>query len=297
MQTIAERVQTFFQHHKDILGQSYPGLNSQRLIAELLIFCQQQFTAAQVQVLDSLTIHFSTWQRWEQALLKGVPLAHLHGEANFIGMELWSNSSTLIPRPETELLVEMAADFVKSKIKMDPLGKRRIRIIDVGTGTGAILIGLAHLIATPMELTGVDISAAALGLAKSNVHKLEFIIGNAHQWNWTLGDRLSENSGPFDLIISNPPYIKQSCKGSIHPQVAEFEPSRALFLPDAEYQQWFRILLGQAFDRLEFGGAFMMEGDENNWPELMGIAENQHWAKVQLRKDLSGRDRFLILMK
>lgn len=297
MTSIAQRIQSFFQEHRELLTQSYPGLNSQRLINEFLVFYQHYITFPDVWNLDSLTVAQSSWERWESALIKGIPLAHVIGEGNFVGMDLWANSSTLIPRPETESLVEMAVNFISSKIKSADHHQLLLRVADVGTGTGAIIIGLAHLSGTSMELTGIDISTEALSLAESNVFKLGFKFGDDCRWNWRLGDRLAQNAGPFDLILSNPPYIKESKKGSVHSQVHQFEPSRALYLPDADYLSWFQKLFTQAYERLVVGGVFIMEGHEDHWDELIDLLEHQLWASVEVQKDLSGRDRFLILKK
>lgn len=214
----------------------------------------------------------------KQDFLTGIPFAYLLREAEFYGRRFYVNEHVLIPRSETELLVDY---LVKS-------GKTYARALDVGVGSGVILLSLLKE-GVVLEGEGGDISPQALQVASINVQRLKM----ERRVKLLLSDRLENISGKFDLIVSNPPYIKPMHHQSlIHSNIAH-EPEQALFVDDSEYESWFETFFLQVQQELNPGGVFMMEGHEM---ELAGQAETlarMGFLQVQVLKDWAGKNRFL----
>lgn len=149
--------------------------------------------------------------------LTGEPIQYITGKAEFFGILLNVTPDVLIPRPETEHLVEKVLDLI-------PLSSRR-RILDVGTGSGAIAISIAH--DRPLsEITATDISAGAVNLARSNARRA----GHGAQIRFLRGDLFTPVSGErFDVVVSNPPYVPLRDRESLSVEVRDFEPATALF--------------------------------------------------------------------
>jgi release factor glutamine methyltransferase len=176
------------------------------------------------------------------------PLQHLTGTQEFYGLPLRVTRDTLIPRPETEHLVEAALAWARTQIQ--PL-----RILDVGTGTGAIAIALARHLPTA-EVTAIDISLAALVLARENAETL----GLAHRIRFLQSDLLAELAAGsrFDLIASNPPYIPSGDEPTLQPEVRDFEPPLALYAGQTGLDIY-RRLIPAAHAALRPGGLLALE--------------------------------------
>ncbi len=199
----------------------------------------------------------------------------------------------LIPRNETEVLVEMACNELASILKHTD---ETLRVADVGTGSGAIALSIMAESLVPIQMIGLDISVDALKVAKKNWFKLRYKIPRGSDLRLIQSDRLNEigeNEEKFHLIVSNPPYIKQSEDGAfVHSQVDQFEPHVALYLDDEEYGAWFGQLADQAYAALVSEGVFLMEGHEDHWEELEPIFRTAGFD-TQLINDLTGAPRFL----
>ncbi len=216
----------------------------------------------------------------ESKFLTGIPFAYLLGQAEFYNLILKVNSQVLIPRPETELLVDL---IVKS-------GKYK-SALDVGTGSGAIILSLLKA-GCVSEGTAVDLSADALELAQINAktHRLDC--------KFILSDRLKNVSSQFDLIVSNPPYIKPKAHASlVQKTVSTFEPGMALFVEDESYEKWFDLFFKQVFQHLKDGGVFMMEGHELELDAQATQLKKLGFQKVEVLKDFGDQKRFLRGMK
>jgi release factor glutamine methyltransferase len=215
-------------------------------------------------------------------LLSGVPFPYMLKESEFYGRRFYVNQHVLIPRPETELLVDL---IVQKKRKFKT-------VADVGVGSGVILLSL---LGEGIAETGygLDLCEEALQVAKVNSSNLR--IKNAH---FKISDRLKSSTQMYDLIVSNPPYIKRSAhRVGVHDKVDEFEPSLALYIPDSEYEEWFREFFSQVVSQLLAGGEFYMEGHESE------LDSQSHWLReaglteVKVIKDWTGRERFLFGQK
>jgi release factor glutamine methyltransferase len=208
------------------------------------------------------------------------PVQYILGSANFFGRSFGVNSSVLIPRPETELLVEEIKNFTKSI-------KTPIRILDIGTGSGCIAISLALEIPNP-KVTAIDISNDALICAKQNALALG---GNV---NFIELDIINEElTDQFDLIVSNPPYISAEEKKSIKQNVLAYEPHLALFAPLNDSLIFYRTIASKCKKNLTPNGSLWFEINEHFGEEIRNLLEGQGFKDVQILKDFDGKDRMI----
>jgi release factor glutamine methyltransferase len=209
----------------------------------------------------------------------GKPIQYITGTQEFYGLAFAVSGDVLIPRPETEHLVEA----VIARVPAD----RAVRIVDVGTGSGAIAIALAaHL--PKAQVTAVDLSAAALAVAKRNAESL----GVAGRVRFLQSDLLATGAGEqFDAVVSNPPYIADAERATLEVQVREFEPAGALFAGQSGYEVYER-LIPQAWNALLPDGLLAMEmgfGQSARLMELLGA-----WREVEVVDDLQGIPRVVL---
>ena len=212
--------------------------------------------------------------------MQGVPLAYLMEFAEFYHHRFFVNPSVLIPRPETELLVDLIVKEFKGKCS---------NVLDIGTGSGVILLSL---LAAGVGTHGIggDISSGALEVAKINTARLKL----SEQVSLIQSDRFEKIKSSFDLIVSNPPYIKvKSHRSLVQDNVHQFEPHEALYLPDTEYEKWFETFFKEIHSHLNPGGVFFMEGHELEVVHQKELLERLGFKEVKVLKDYANRDRFL----
>jgi len=213
-----------------------------------------------------------------ESISKGVPFAYLLGKSEFYGLELEVNKDVLIPRPETEYLVDLIVQEFKGRVH---------HVLDVGTGSGAILLSLLKNNVGESGV-GVDISPEALEVAIKNAHHLNL----NERTEFIISDRLSNVEGSFDLIVSNPPYIRAiSQRELVHDSVDAFEPHEALYLPDDFYNFWFEDFFQDIRNHLN--GFFFMEGHELEVQNQAEILKRLGFQDVKVINDLTERPRFL----
>jgi release factor glutamine methyltransferase len=181
--------------------------------------------------------------------LQGEPVARILGAKEFWGLPLQLSAATLVPRPDTETVVELALAMSRAAPHLD----RRLRIADIGTGSGAILLALLSELPDAYGL-GTDISAAALRTAKSNAARLGF----AARADFVACDYAAALSGPFDLIVSNPPYVRSAEIIDLATEVREHDPHRALD-GGTDGLDAYRALVPEAARLLAFQGALVVE--------------------------------------
>lgn len=214
-------------------------------------------------------------------LLSGKPIQYVTGKAYFYGLELDVNPAVLIPRPETEELVKWVAD--------DNRTKEGLKILDIGTGSGCILIALGKLLNKP-GLTGIDISGSALEMASKNAVKYGIpVIFKFFDILKDTGDGLMK----YDIIVSNPPYVREMEKALMHNNVLGYEPHSALFVPDSDPLLYYRAVAGFARNNLVPGGKLYLEINENLGKETFSVLESEGFTNVTLKKDFQGKDRMI----
>ena len=211
------------------------------------------------------------------------PVAYITGVREFWGLDFIVSPAVLIPRPETELIVEAALDRLA-----DPA--RAWRIADVGTGSGCIAIALATERRAAM-LTATDISDAALEVARQNAT----LRGVGRRIDFLRTSFLNDVIGPFDLIVANPPYVPTFARTALAPDVREFEPHAALFGHGADGLDEVRAILSQAATRLAPGGWLLMEFGFGQGDEVREAASGVRGLRVEMiLRDLQGLERTLV---
>lgn len=204
-----------------------------------------------------------------------IPLQHLTGTQEFMGLEFQVSPDVLIPRQDTELLVEKLLPHVHEK-----------RVLDVCTGSGCIAISLAVL-GRPEHVDAVDLSEKALIQAEKNAKKLGADI------SFYRSDMLDEITGRYDVIVSNPPYIASKVVDELMPEVQEHEPRMALD-GGADGLDLYRRLLAQAPDRLLPGGLLAVEIGYDQREAVMKLFREQGFTEVHCDRDLCGNDRVVM---
>lgn len=210
------------------------------------------------------------------------PYQHILGETEFYGMTFFVNEHVLIPRPETEELLELTI----KKIHASALPIESLKILDIGTGSGIIPLVLKKYFPNA-EVSSVDYSEKALEVAKRNAdfHQLSINFIHADYLNFELKDQ-------FDVIISNPPYIGIDEQDEIEDSVKGFEPEMALFSPTSDALIFYRKIAGDAKNFLTDNGLLFLEINQKLGPETLELY-TKHFAEAELIKDLSGNDRFV----
>ncbi len=215
-------------------------------------------------------------------LKTGKPLQYILGEAHFYGLTFNVNASVLIPRPETEELVDWVLNSVK--------GVAALKILDIGTGSGCIAISLKYNFPAA-QVSAVDVSASALATATSNAELNNVLV------NFIKADILSVSPddvpGLFDVIVSNPPYVTSTDKLQMHNNVTDFEPHTALFVPDEEPLLFYKAIADFALEKLVSGGFLFFEINESYGPQTVAMLHDKGFKNIELRKDMSGRDRMI----
>ena len=218
-------------------------------------------------------------------LCAGKPIQYILEEAWFYKLCFKVNENVLIPRDETEELVDL---IIKNERKT---GLSKKGILDVGTGSGCIAIALKKNLSS-YEVSAMDFSAAALSVAKENakVHHLEI--------KFILADILKYQSDEqYDIIVSNPPYVKNDESPDMHQNVLAYEPHSALFVPDHDPLIFYRAIAAFAQNALTPGGRIYFEINEFLGSEMIKLMENAGFKEVQLIKDLQQKDRMLACVR
>lgn len=218
-----------------------------------------------------------------QRLSRFEPLQYIEGRTLFLGREFWVAPGVLIPRPETEELVEL----MLKEIPADA------RILDVGTGSGCIAISLAKALPDAL-VTAWDVSPEALSVARANARKLQADV------RFVECDVLAcqvDEVGLYDVIVSNPPYVTEAEKADMEPNVLQWEPSLALFVPDDDPLRFYRRIAVLGRDMLADGGRLYFEINRAYGREMVEMLRTMGYVGVRVEKDLSQNDRFVIAEK
>ncbi|MDX9704204.1 MAG: peptide chain release factor N(5)-glutamine methyltransferase [Weeksellaceae bacterium] len=207
------------------------------------------------------------------------PIQYILGETEFYGMRFFVNQSVLIPRPETEELIEWILSENQNSVQT---------VVDIGTGSGCIPIVLKKYLPN-IRIFALDVSEKALETAQNNADyhqtEIEFIQNDFLQMKF-------ENLPEFDIIVSNPPYIAENEKKILQKNVVEFEPVQALFVPDNDALIFYEHLIQLAKEKLRPQGKIYVEINQNLAEETQKLFENS-FANVVLKKDISGNYRML----
>jgi release factor glutamine methyltransferase len=263
---------------------SREGIGSPKMAAESLMMFALGCDRAHLYAHPERELSAEEEQRFDAAVAErasGRPLQYITGHQEFWGLDFKVSPAVLIPRPETEHLVEAALELARG---VD--GNARLRIVDVGTGSGCIALSLASEL-PDAELHAVDISAEALEVARENANRL----GLDGRVQFHQGDLLGGIANEFDLVVSNPPYVGQCERDKVQREVREHEPEMAVFGGE-QGLDIYRRLIPQAHAALKPGGWLLMEigfSIEQPVRELLS-----GWCDVRCVADLQGIPRVVV---
>lgn len=226
---------------------------------------------------------FVVWNSLLGQLKKEVPIQYLLGKTSFYGLDFEVNENVLIPRPETEELVEwiINENSITDKTK-------KIRILDIGTGSGCIAISLAKNLPNA-EVFGIDVSKKAIETAKRNA------INNNVDVTFVFLDILETDvlTCHFDIIVSNPPYVRNLEKQEIKKNVLDYEPHLALFVDDNDALIFYRKIAALAKNSLLENGQLFFEINQYLGKEMTDLLETMDFKKIELKKDIYDNDRMM----
>lgn len=247
--------------------------------------------------------------RWESVLSdlkKEKPIQYILGETEFYGLPFLVNENTLIPRPETEELVEWIISDSEGLRQAQSDKSAKINVLDIGTGSGCIAISLAKKLSN-VQVSAIDVSEKALATANKNA-EINKIDVNFIQADILKVDESSELlfchtersrsanfqlPTQFDIIVSNPPYVRNLEKEEIKPNVLEYEPHLALFVEDNDALLFYRKIAELATKKLTKSGKLYFEINQYLGKETVGLLENLGFKNIELRKDIYGNDRMI----
>lgn len=227
------------------------------------------------------------WRNAVKRIQSGTPIQYIVGKTEFYGMELSVNHHTLIPRPETEELVDLVVHNLTSNVSEN--NKVKFNLWDIGTGSGCIALGVAKSHQN-INVVGSDFSKDALKVAEAN--QMLNKICNA---KWLKHDILKDVV-PFkdlDVIVSNPPYVLNSDKKKMQSEVLDHEPHSALFVPDENPLLFYKKIVEVARKSLNQNGLLYFEVHEDLANEVAILMQNSSFQKVVIHKDLQGKERMV----
>ena len=217
---------------------------------------------------------------------KRIPLQHIEGSQEFMGLKFRVNENVLIPRQDTETLVETALELARD-CEIDPL-----HILDIGCGSGCILISLVHALRGAGRMvrgTGVDISPEALLVARQNAEDG----GVTQLCVWTCSDLFEGVSGRFELIVSNPPYIPTRQIADLEPEVRDHDPRGALDGGE-DGLDYYRRIISEAGDYLAAGGWLALEAGFGQSGKIRELLDESAFRHIMTKKDLAGVERVVV---
>jgi len=259
----SEEILSFF----NLLSEKYLGLSR----IEIALNPDQK-------VLEEDTILF---EKAIYRLKEFEPIQYIIGETDFYGLQFLVDNNVLIPRPETEELVDWIIKESQDK---------SINILDIGTGSGCIAISLAHSLPKAL-VSGIDISEGALQIAKQNsqLNKVNVTFDKADILN--IEDKILEMN--LDIIVSNPPYVREQEKSQIEPNVIKHEPVLALFVEDNDPLLFYRKIAQFSKKYLKKEGSLYFEINEYLSKELIIMLKTKGFNEIVLRKDIFGKARMI----
>ena len=219
------------------------------------------------------TTNFPNTQAIIERLLHFEPIQYIFGHTLWMGLDLKVTKATLIPRPET---AELVGKVERLKVKGES-----IKVLDIGTGSGCIALGIKKT-HPAWDVTGIDISEEAIEVAKENSKR------NNLDVRFLVQDIFKTTPGSFDIVVSNPPYIMESEKVNMRPNVLDYEPATALFVPDNDPLLYYRQIA-----KLKLGTYLFFEINEALGRETMQLLEDEGYTDIKISMDSYGKERII----
>ncbi len=283
MQTYIYSMKQFFELAHRLLDNLYPANEIDALAKQLL---QSVCGMSRTDILldknkDLLLEKRDKLEQILQRLQHGEPIQYILGETDFFGMTFRVAPGVLIPRPETEELVDL---IIREN------QKTKLSILDIGTGSGCIAISLANKLSAP-EVHAWDVSAEALAIAKENSRKNNATVFFRHID--VLKVTPEELTSRFDIIVSNPPYVCEEEANTMHCNVLQYEPHLALFVPDNDPLRFYCKIAELGTSLLKNKGKLYFEINERFGQQTAAMLENLGYSYVEIIKDIFGKDRIV----
>lgn len=287
----------FIQQGTESLEALYPAVEARKMV---LMLCEHKLgTKSYTHIVEPKTVVPAEKEKELSEsldrLLKGEPIQYVIGTTVFCGLEFTVTPDVLIPRPETEILCNEAVKTGERMRRMrNAYGKNAspVRVLDLCTGSGCIAWTVSQKI-EGAKVTAVDISEAAISVAKQQ--KFPAAV------NFILHDVLDTENipdiGPFDIILSNPPYVLESEKSAMKTNVLDFEPSLALFVPDSDPLVFYRAIAEWSRRLLAPDGVCITEINEVFGPETQEVFKKAGFGSAEIIHDLFDKNRFVIYKK
>ena len=261
-----------------------------RAVAFMLL--ESLLHVSRVDILSDKDITFSSLQRNQlqgmlDRLVKHEPVQYVLGLAEFCGLTLEVGPDVLIPRPETEELVEWICD--------DLNGATSPTIVDVCTGSGCIALALSHHV-PESYIRATDLSEEALAVARRNASRLHLPVSFCHAdalGGNPFGDSEGEPNPMFDVVVSNPPYIRQCERSNMDANVLDYEPEQALFVPDERPLLFYEAIAREAWTRLKPRGAIYFEINRDFGQQILAMLSAIGFKDSELRLDSYGNPRMV----
>lgn len=279
-------IQDVFAAFKQGLGNVYDA-NEIESITLMVINEITSLSKSQIKAFPEKEITTDASGKLESILTRlqtGEPVQYILGYTEFYGLPFKVNPSVLIPRPETEELVEWALTSLDNSMTTNA------NILDVGTGSGCIAISLKKNHPS-VSVFAIDISTKSLETATQNADLNKVKINFIH--DDILNPKSDINHPKFDIIISNPPYVTLYDKTQMHVNVTDFEPHSALFVPEDDPLIFYKAISDFALSNLTDNGLLFLEINESLGNETVELLKTKGFKNTELRKDMSGRDRMI----
>ncbi len=292
---------------KDIFHKELDELYPKEEIDSFFYSCIEHYLQLERFIL-ALQPGITLTQEEEQPLFEALtklktekPLQYILGTAHFMDLELQVDENVLIPRPETEELVQWILDDCQKKkqFKMNaersrsvistPLNDRSLKILDIGTGSGCIAIALAKNL-PHAKVYALDVSEEALKVAQKNAASNKVDVTFLHQ---DILEPKIDSKLTFDIIVSNPPYVRELEKNKINKNVKDFEPDTALFVSDEDPLVFYKAIIDFSENNLKENGSLYFEINQYLGEETKALFNARNFSEIELRKDIFGNDRML----
>lgn len=271
---------------KTELKELYPERELQSLI-KIILSQTSKIPSTTILAYPETKLEVDVWHKISKIcsdLKKFRPIQYIIGTTEFYGLTLELNKHTLIPRQETEELVDL---IIKENNHTEPV------ILDIGTGSGAIAVSLSKNISKSI-VTGTDISDSALEIARSNALSLDCNIKFLK--DDILNTKLRHKSH-FDIIVSNPPYVRELERREMNKNVLDYEPESALFVSDNDPLIFYRAIAEVSWAMLKKEGRIYCEINEALGKETAQLFKNYHYSDIRIIKDINNKDRIISATK
>ena len=277
------KVETMVQYYMEVLEPVY-GAGEARSILNIVFKHFKKWDPIEIKMnaLDTLSESELLNFHWFLKRLKNEePVQHVLGYTEFYGLELSVNEHVLIPRPETEELVDLVSKEIDG---------RKAKVLDVGTGSGCIPIALKFL-NNQIEISGIDVSSEAIKVAELNAENIGVDV-KFSEWDVFSVD-IPSDLKELDYLISNPPYIPERDKDLMSKNVLDYEPHLALFVDDNDPLVYYKEIAKKGLDMLKSGGELYFEIHEEFGPQTKNMLEEMGYTYISIIQDLNQKDRIV----